>query len=219
MVIGDCMKYGESLFDILYIIIAIVIGIKILLKGKDKLTKLMGYSILILGCGDSFHLIPRVLNYFINYDFNMYLGIGKLITSVTMTIFYIFMYYIYLNNYDVKENKIITYCIWILSVIRIVLCLLPQTEWLLNNSPFIWGIIRNIPFVILGLIIVILFFNKREKDQFYKNIWLYVLLSFIFYIVVVLGASSISILGMFMLPKTICYILIMIAFKNKSNVL
>lgn len=213
------MKYGESSFDILYILIAVFLGAKILTKGKDKLSKLMGLSILILGCGDSFHLIPRVLNYFINYDFNMYLGVGKLITSITMTVFYIFMYYIYLNNYKVKENKNITYSIWILSIIRIILCLFPQNGWFTNNSPFEWEIIRNIPFLILGIIIIILFFNKKKKDHIFKNIWLYVTLSFIFYSVVVLGASSISILGMFMLPKTICYILIMFVFNNKSNVI
>ena len=211
------MKYGESLFDILYIITAVVIGVSILLKCKNKLSKLMGYSILILGIGDSFHLIPRVLNYFINYDFNMYLGIGKLVTSITMTLFYIFMYYIYLNNYKVKENKKINYSIWILSFVRMILCLLPQNEWLTNNSPFIWGIIRNIPFVILGLIIIVLYFKNRNKDKIFKNIWLYVTLSFIFYSIVVLGSSSISILGMFMLPKTICYVLIMFVFKYKSN--
>ena len=147
----------------------------------------------------------------------MYLGIGKLVTSITMTLFYIFMYYIYLNNYKVKENKKINYSIWILSFVRMILCLLPQNEWLTNNSPFIWGIIRNIPFVILGLIIIVLYFNNRNKDKIFKNIWLYVTLSFIFYSIVVLGSSSISILGMFMLPKTICYVLIMFVFKYKSN--
>ena len=91
MVIGDYMKYEKYLFEILYIITEVVIGVSILLKCKNKLSKLMGYSILILGIGDSFHLIPRVLNYFINYDFNMYLGIGKLVTSITMTLFYIFI--------------------------------------------------------------------------------------------------------------------------------
>ena len=100
------MKYGESIFDILYLLIVVVIAIKILSKGNNKLSKLMGYSVLILGCGDAFHLVPRVLNYFIDYDFNMYLGVGKLITSITMTIFYILMYYIYLNNYKEKKIKI-----------------------------------------------------------------------------------------------------------------
>ena len=35
--------------------------------------------------------------------------------------------------------------------------------------------------------------------------------------IVVLGASKLSILGMFMLPKTICYMLIVFAFKNKLS--
>ena len=209
------MKYGESIFDILYLLTAVVIGIKILSKGNSKLSKLMGYSVLILGCGDAFHLVPRVLNYFIDYDFNMYLGVGKLVTSITMTIFYILMYYIYLNNYKEKENKNLTVAIWILSIIRILLCLFPQNGWLTNSSIYSWGIIRNIPFVILGIIISYLYYKKRNDDKTFKNIWLNITLSFIFYMIVVLGSSIISILGMFMLPKTICYILIVLAFYNK----
>ena len=211
------MKYGESLFDILYLILTITLGINILLKGKNKLPKLMGLATLLLGCGDAFHLVPRILNYFIDYDFNLYLGIGKFITSITMTIFYIFMYYIYLDNYKIKENKNITNYIWILSIIRIMLCLFPQNRWFTNESPFTWGIIRNIPFVILGVIIIILYFKNKDKDSYFKNIWLYILLSFIFYLIVVIGASSVSILGMFMLPKTICYILIILSFKKHLN--
>ena len=210
------MKYGESLFDIVYILLAIIMGIKILLS-KSKSSKLMGSSVLILGLGDAFHLIPRILNYFINYDFNMYLGIGKLVTSITMTIFYIFMYYIFLKVYKNKENKNVTFSIWILSIIRIILCLFPQNKWITNNSPFIWGIIRNIPFIIIGIIITILYYNNRDKISSLKNVWLYVLLSFIFYLIVVLFASSIPILGMFMLPKTICYILIIISFYKYSR--
>lgn len=211
------MKYGESLFDIFYLIFVIYTGFKILCKGKNIIIKLMGYSSLILGFGDAFHLIPRVLNYFINYDFDMYLGVGKLVTSITMTVFYIFMYYIYLNKFKIKENKNVTYTIWILSFIRIILCLFPQNGWFSNESPFIWGIIRNIPFAILGFIIMILYFKHRSNDNIFKNIWLYVLLSFVFYFVVVVGASSLPILGMFMLPKTICYILIIISFKKSVN--
>ena len=211
------MKYGESLFDIIYLLLVIITGIIILTKSESKLSKLMGWAVLILGCGDAFHLVPRVLNYFINYDFNIYLGVGKLVTSITMTIFYILMYYIYLDDYKVKENKTITLSIWLLSIIRIILCLFPQNGWFTNESPFIWGIIRNIPFAILGLIIVILFFNKRKGDNIFKYIWLLELLSFIFYFIVVVGASSIKILGMFMIPKTICYIIIVLLFKKKDG--
>lgn len=211
------MKYGESLFDILYLLTAIILGIKILLENNNKLSRMMGISILILGIGDAFHLVPRILNYFINNDFSISLGIGKLITSITMTVFYIMMYYIYLNNYNVRENKAITKSIWILAITRIILCLFPQNGWITNDNSLIWGVLRNIPFVIIGIIMIVLFYNKKEKDSYFKNSWLYIALSFIFYIIVVVGASSIPILGMFMLPKTICYILIMISFYIRSS--
>lgn len=206
--------YGETIFDLGYLILALIVGIYILSKSKNKLSKLMGISVLVLGCGDAFHLIPRVLSYFIDYNFTAYLGIGKLITSITMTIFYVFMFYIYKENYKYNDKKI-EYSIWILSIIRILLCLLPKNNWLTNNSSLTIGIIRNIPFVILGLLIIKLYFDKRKKDSIFKNIWLYVLLSFLFYIPVVLGAGSIPILGMFMLPKTVCYILIILTFRKK----
>ena len=206
--------YGEIIFDIIYLIIAIFFGINILINSKNKTQKLIGLSVLILGCGDAFHLIPRILNNFTNKNLDAYLGIGKLVTSITMTIFYIFMYYIYLLIYKEKENKNLTRMIIILSLIRIILCLFPQNDWLTNNSPLIWGIIRNIPFIILGVILIILFFNKRKDNSILKPIWLYITLSFLFYIPVIIGTKSIPILGMLMLPKTICYILIIITLKK-----
>ena len=60
------MKYGESTFDILYLLFAIGSGIFILRKAEDKRERHMGYAALVLGCGDAFHLVPRVLNYFVN---------------------------------------------------------------------------------------------------------------------------------------------------------
>ena len=88
-----------------------------------------------------------------------------------MTIFYIFMFYIYESNYE-QKNKKMEYCIWILAIIRIVLCLLPQNRWLANDGSVTMGIIRNIPFVIMGLMIVALYFKKRKKDKVFKKIWL-----------------------------------------------
>lgn len=154
------MKWGESSFDIAYLIIAVVLGIMMISKSKNKLGKMMGITTLVLGCGDAFHLVPRVLNYFVDYDWTMYLGVGKLVTSITMTIFYIFMYYIYLENYKVKENKIVTYSVWGLSILRVILCLFPQNNWLTDSSTLFWDILRNIPFTILGCLIVLIYFKE-----------------------------------------------------------
>ncbi|MCR4693774.1 MAG: hypothetical protein K5773_00425, partial [Pseudobutyrivibrio sp.] len=92
------MKYGESAFDIFYLLFAIISGITILLKARNGNEKKMGLAVLILGCGDAFHLVPRVLNYFVTgADFTVALGVGKLVTSITMTVFYVLVYYIYLE--------------------------------------------------------------------------------------------------------------------------
>ena len=205
------MKYGESTFDILYLVFAITVGILILIRSKNNKQHLMGAACLVLGCGDAFHLVPRVLNYFIDSDFNAAIGIGKLVTSITMTLFYILLYYIYLKFDGVEEKRPITLSVWLLSIIRIVLCCMPQNRWIENDSPYLWGIIRNIPFLILGILIIVLYFQKRDIPHM-RFVWLYITLSFAFYAVVVLGASYVTMLGMFMLPKTICYVLILAEF-------
>ena len=43
-------------------------------------------------------------------------------------------------------------------MIRIILCLLPQNKWDLRYPPVEWGIYRNIPFFLIGLINSIFFF-------------------------------------------------------------
>ena len=43
------MEYGESLFDILYLLFALISGCWILAKAKDKTEKLMGIAALVLG--------------------------------------------------------------------------------------------------------------------------------------------------------------------------
>lgn len=93
------MKYGESVFDILYLLFAIISGCLILRRAGNRTEKYMGLAALILGCGDAFHLIPRVLNYFVDADLTAALGVGKLITSISMTVYYLLLYYIWRGYY------------------------------------------------------------------------------------------------------------------------
>lgn len=210
------MKYGESTFDILYLLFAIISGCIILKRAEGKTDKCMGIAALVLGCGDAFHLVPRVLNYFTDADMTAPLGVGKLITSITMTVFYVLLYYVWLDYYEEKENKNLTIAVWCLAAVRVILCLFPQNGWLSNSSNMTWGIIRNVPFVILGAIICILYFMDKRKDKVFSPLWLYILLSFAFYIPVAVAAGIIPMLGMLMLPKTVCYILMIVAFLRSQ---
>ena len=54
------MKLVESIFDIGYLIFAIASGIYILINQKSKAEKYMGIATLVLGIGDSFHLVPKL---------------------------------------------------------------------------------------------------------------------------------------------------------------
>ena len=206
------MKYGESAFDILYLLFAIISGCMILRRAENRTQKYMGLAALILGCGDAFHLIPRVMNYFSEADFTAILGIGKLVTSISMTVFYLLLYSVWLGHYRMRENKSLTAFLRILLVIRVVLCLLPQNGWMENSTDLVWGMIRNIPFVLIGAAVCLLYFQKRGEDRIFRNFWLHILLSFLFYIPVAVGAGLLPMLGMLMLPKTVCYILMIAAF-------
>ena len=216
------MKYGESSFDILYLLFAIVSGILLLVKRKDKAGRLMGLAALILGCGDAFHLVPRVLNYFIEADFTVALGVGKLVTSITMTVFYVLMYHIWAQLYlqIVKADKTpgkpigtsLPIAVYFVAATRIVLCIFPQNGWFQNESPLQWAILRNVPFVMLGLLIIVLYWKIRRECKTFRFVWLLITLSFAFYIPVAVGAGFVPMLGMLKLPKTVCYILLIVVF-------
>lgn len=201
----------ETLFDTVYLISVITIGILMIVKSKgNKQYRLFGIMAVVLGLGDSFHLIPRALALCTTGldNFTAALGIGKFITSITMTVFYILLYYVWKIRYKVEGKKGITAAIYLLSALRIVLCLFPQNQWLSKTQPLSWGIYRNLPFALLGLLIIFLFYKsaKEHKDQDFKYMWLTIVLSFAFYIPVVLWADTLPMLGMLMIPKTCAYV-------------
>lgn len=215
----------ETLFDVVYLTTVISIGIIMVKKSNgNKEYTLFGIMALVLGIGDSFHLVPRAIALCTTglQDYVVPLGIGKLITSITMTVFYIILYYIWRIRYNVTGKKMLTNTIYILSAIRIILCLFPQNKWTSVDAPLSWGIYRNIPFAIMGLIIIVLFYKsaKENKDKAYKFMWLTIVLSFAFYIPVVLWADVNPLIGMLMIPKTCAYVwTIWIGFSDMKKVI
>ena len=84
----------ETLFDAVYLISVITIGILMIRGSKgNPQFRLFGWMAVVLGAGDSFHLIPRAVALCTTglENFTVALGIGKWITSVTMTVFYVLL--------------------------------------------------------------------------------------------------------------------------------
>ena len=201
----------ETLFDIVYLVTVVTLGVIMIRSSKGrKQYFLYGIMAVTLGCGDAFHLVPRALALCTSglENYTAALGIGKLITSVTMTAFYVILYYVWCLRYQVEGKKGITISVWALALLRIVLCLMPQNAWTSPEAPLSWGIYRNIPFTILGILIIVLFYQsaKEKQDKPFRFLWLTVVLSFTFYIPVVLFADTVPVVGMLMIPKTCAYV-------------
>lgn len=202
-------KIMEALFCVFYLIFTAVTGTRILRKSANRRQiQLFGIMTLVLVFGDAFHLVPRIFAA-VNPagDYTISLGIGKLITSITMTFFYLILYVIFEMRYG-KKSVPLRCAVGILALARIALCLFPQNDWT-GAAPVIWGIYRNIPFTVLGAVMVVLFFTKRS-DKPFRWMWLAITLSFAFYIPVVLWADVSPIIGMLMLPKTCMYMWIVV---------
>lgn len=207
----------ESIFDILYLLFAISTGIVLLRRNTDKLTRLLGVTALVLGCGDAFHLVPRVMDYWLAGDFTAALGIGKLVTSITMTVFYLLLEYARRERYGIRGEKGLLSAFWVLAALRIALCLFPQNAWTSADAPVSWGIYRNLPFAVMGVLSILTWLRSAKQDKPLRWMWLAILLSFLFYFPVVLWAQALPIIGMMMLPKTIMYIWMLCMFRKVSR--
>ncbi|MCI8406137.1 MAG: hypothetical protein HFE43_03890 [Oscillospiraceae bacterium] len=201
----------ETLFDAAYLITVIAVGVLMIRKsGGERQFRLFGCMAVVLGAGDAFHLVPRALALCTTglENYTIPLGLGKWITSVTMTVFYVLLYYVWRQRYRITGRKELTAGVYILSGLRVLLCMMPQNRWLQADAPLSWGIYRNIPFALLGLLVIVLFYcsTKAYGDRAFRWMWLTIVLSFGFYIPVVLWADVFPLIGMLMIPKTCAYV-------------
>lgn len=209
---GKTMQaFFETVFDAVYLFTVITIGIRMMKKsGGQRQYYLFGVMAVVLGAGDAFHLVPRAVALCTSGldHYTTALGVGKFVTSVTMTVFYVLLYYVWRVRYNISNKKQLTAAVYILAGARILLCLFPQNGWISKNPPLSWGIYRNFPFLLLGILIIFLFYRmaRERQDRAFRWMWLTIVLSFGFYIPVVLFADMLPVIGMLMIPKTCAYV-------------
>ena len=125
-----------------------------------------------------------------------------------MTVFYVLLYYVWRKRYEIKGRAGLIAAVYGLAAARVILCMMPQNHWMSASAPLSWGIYRNIPFALMGLLIIVLFYRsaKERGDSAFRWMWLTIVLSFGFYIPVVLWAEVNPLIGMLMIPKTCAYV-------------
>ena len=201
----------ETLFDAVYLITVVTLGLRMIRGSRgNRQFRLFGCMAVVLGAGDAFHLIPRALALCTTGldSYTVALGAGKWITSITMTVFYVLLYYVWRYRYRIQGQKTLTAAVYALAGVRILLCMMPQNDWLSAAAPLARGVYRNIPFALLGAVTLVLSYRRAgaPNDRAFRWMWLTIVLSFGFYIPVVLWADAVPMIGMLMIPKTCAYV-------------
>ena len=142
-------------------------------------------------------------------------GLGALSTSITITFFYMILLDIWRIRFN-KDKDLLYYGLMLIVFIRLIIMIFPQNEWGNLVAPYDWALIRNIPLTIIGVTIAFLMVRDGSKnhDPRYKNIGYCIVISFAFYIPVILLVQTFPLIGMLMIPKTMAYMVIaFLAYK------
>lgn len=200
-------QMGEAFFCIIYLIFGYIAGFAMLFSANgDELARLFGILTLVLAGGDSFHLVPRIINAFKdNFEqYELWAGLGLMVSSITMTIFYVLLYSVLklllepgmaAGSFETMYTVLIVF-----ACVRIICCLFPQNNWFHKEGNAKWGIIRNIPFIVVGIIAV---YGCIVVGQI--GMAIAIVISFGCYLPVVFLAKKKPMVGMLMIPKTIAY--------------
>ncbi|MDE6435808.1 MAG: hypothetical protein K2L07_16480 [Lachnospiraceae bacterium] len=204
-------QLGEAVFCIGYLVFDLIAAVIFFVNASDSQVFLMfGVLTLVLGGGDAFHLVPRIVKAFHGDSpkVEWWSGLGLMVSSITMTVFYVLLFYVWKAIFpQVAYPGFLPMLILGSAALRIMLCLFPQNNWFRPKGNPTWGIYRNLPFAVTGLCLVILFFLSGNTGGY--GLWMMsvaIITSFACYFPVVLWAKKKPMVGMLMMPKTMAYI-------------
>ena len=133
---------------------------------------LYGILTLTLCGGDAFHLVPRIIRAVggTSDKIKRQLGIGLQVSSITMTVFYIILMYIWKLTFpEITMPAAIEAIVWISAVVRIVICLFPQNNWCTDEGNMKLSIIRNAVFAVTGIGVIILYAISGNANGYHMT--------------------------------------------------
>ncbi|MEE0056813.1 MAG: hypothetical protein U0J42_00635 [[Bacteroides] pectinophilus] len=205
----------EAVFDAAYLIFDLVAASLFFIFSQGNILFILyGILTLTLCGGDAFHLVPRIIRAVRGSSdkIKRQLGIGLQVSSVTMTVFYIILMYIWQFTFpELKIPAVIAAMIWISAVVRIVICMLPQNNWCKDEGNMKLSIIRNAVFAVTGIGVIILYLISGNTYGYHlTRMAAAIIISFGCYIPVTLFSKIKPKVGLLMIPKTCAYMWIIV---------
>jgi hypothetical protein len=170
----------------------------------------VGFRVLALGGGD-IERVVRVGGVSVGI-----VGLGALATAVTVTLFYVLMLFAWKRRFD-KPWDWFGVLLLAAAALRLILMLFPQNQWSLAVPPQPWSLYRNAPLMLTGLGCAWLMLRDagRVGDHTFRAIGWWIVASYTFYTPVILFVQRWPLVGMLMIPKTLCYVAIaVIAYRS-----
>ncbi len=221
----------ETIFNISYLtvmwwlVILMLQRLPKVAKEKHPVARLIIAAFALLALGDSGHVGFRVLALMLGGSESTveiagypmrWISLGTLATTVTVTVFYVLVLVIWRKRFQ-KDYGWFGIFLFIAAIIRLIMMMLPVNEWNASMPPQPWATYRNIPLMIQGLGVAFLILRDagQEKDRVFMQIGYMILVSYAFFIPVILFVQKMPLIGMLMIPKTLAYVAIaIIAYKN-----
>ena len=200
----------ESIFDTAYLLFDLVAAILFFVFAKgNTLFILYGILTLTLCGGDAFHLVPRVIKavHGGNEKVKRQMGRGVQISSITMTVFYIILLYIWKYTFpEIQAPVAVEVMIWASAIVRIAVCILPQNNWCTDEGNMKLSVIRNTVFAVTGIGVIILYAISGNAGGYHMTRMVAaIIISFGCYIPVTLFSKTKPKVGLLMIPKTCAY--------------
>ena len=218
-------------FNIFYLIFIWILVIKMFRStgyhaDKDQgAGHLLRLAFLVLAIGDTGHVGFRLWAYAlgdVEASVNVFgvpmplIGTGALLTSFLVTVFYMLMAEVE-RRYFNKSWDLVYFFLLAAGLIRFVLMCMPGNHWANSMPPADWSLYRNIPLSVLGvgLAILMMVHARQRNNRLFTYFSILILISFAFYLPVILFVQKVPIIGMLMIPKTIAYLLMAVAvYRN-----
>ena len=200
----------EAIFDAGYLLFDLVAAILFFLFSQGStLFLLYGTLTLVLCGGDAFHLMPRILRavHGSNDRIQKQLGIGLQVSSITMTVFYIILMYVWKDTFpDFSIPFALEVIVWVSAILRILICLLPQNNWCTEDGNAKLSLLRNSVFAVTGICAIALYAISGNANNYHMTRMVAaIILSFGCYLPVTLFSKTKPKVGLLMIPKTCAY--------------
>jgi hypothetical protein len=221
----------EISFNILYLVVIWWLVVAMLRRlpqvaaADQKVGRYFIWAFGLLALGDTGHVGFRVLAYALGgleSSLNLggleigLVGLGALSTAITVTFFYVLVLFIWQERFDQSLGWFGGLLI-ASAAVRLVVMALPGNQWNSVVPPQPISLVRNLFLTISGLGVAYLILRDaaRANDRVFTWIGISILVSYAFYIPVILFVQVAPMVGMLMIPKTLAYVAIaLIAYQN-----